>query len=220
MDDKFNDLEFIYNDTRLNMDKDILVNIREQRHNFANDIQVIWGYLQIGRVNEAKDYIRELNKRANIYNSIFKIGNPSLCIFLYKNIAKAFNIDVNIDFESSVGFVRDDYFIGCNYVFNYLDILFEKILEQANCGDKMAYIDIFNEDNILYIELSSSNYTVSVDKLPPVEDKAINNCIDKKIKDTIENIKKVGNSVYLEMDNYELLFKVGLVKCDDLKRLT
>lgn len=220
MNDKFDDFQFIYDKTRLNIDKEMLVNIREQRHSFANDIQVIWGYLQIGRISEAKDYIIVLNKRMDIYNNIFKIGNPSLCIFLYKNIAKAFNIDINIDFESSIGWVKDDYFIGCNFIFNYLDILFEEVLEQANLGDKLVYIDIFYEDDILYIEFSSSNYTGSIDRLSSAHDKSINSCIDKEIKDAIENIKKMGHSVYLERDSYELLFKVGLIRCDGLECLT
>jgi sensor histidine kinase regulating citrate/malate metabolism len=46
------------------LDREIVKYIRNQRHDFMNDIQIIWGYLQLDKSEEAKSILQGLLKNS------------------------------------------------------------------------------------------------------------------------------------------------------------
>jgi sensor histidine kinase regulating citrate/malate metabolism len=65
------------------IESEVIKHIREQRHDFMNHIQVVWGYLQLKKPDEAIRYIARINEEFNVLGSLFKISCPQLSLFLY-----------------------------------------------------------------------------------------------------------------------------------------
>ncbi|MCX7951363.1 MAG: Spo0B domain-containing protein [Clostridiales bacterium] len=57
--------------------------IRNQRHDFMNYLQVIYGYLQINRPNDAVDYIKKVNKKMIMLSQIYNIDSPIISMFVH-----------------------------------------------------------------------------------------------------------------------------------------
>lgn len=57
--------------------------IRNQRHDFMNYLQVIYGYLQINRPNDAVDYIKKVNKKMIMLSQIYNIDSPLISLFVH-----------------------------------------------------------------------------------------------------------------------------------------
>ncbi len=77
--------------------------LRKQRHDFMNDLQVIYGYLQMMRPKGALDYIDRLSKENEIISEIYKLQDNKFSLCLENNIVKlwANEIKVEIDIEIS-----------------------------------------------------------------------------------------------------------------------
>ena len=87
-------------------DDEILKYLRDQRHDFINHIQVIWGYLQLNKSNLASEYINRILIRFEVVGRIFKINNPSLSLLLYDNVLKASKLDIAVDFDADIDFLN------------------------------------------------------------------------------------------------------------------
>lgn len=77
--------------------------LRKQRHDFMNDLQVIYGYLQIKRPQGALEYIDRLSKENEIISEIYRLQDNGFSLCLENNIKKlwANEIKVEIDIEIS-----------------------------------------------------------------------------------------------------------------------
>ncbi|MGK0466060.1 Spo0B domain-containing protein [Clostridium sp.] len=76
---------------------------RKQKHDFMNDLQVIYGYLQIERPQSALEYIDRLSKENEIISGIYKLQDNGFSLCLENNIKKlwANGIKVELDIEIS-----------------------------------------------------------------------------------------------------------------------
>lgn len=54
-------------------DRDVIDIYRQQRHDFLNHVQIILGYLQIGKDDRAVDYIHRVIDETNDERSIFRL---------------------------------------------------------------------------------------------------------------------------------------------------
>ena len=81
--------------------------IREQRHSFINHLQVISGYLQLGRAEEAKTYINNTAKDMAQLSQINRIKFPDLALALLYIISQGSKEGIETDLA-----VESD-FAGC-----------------------------------------------------------------------------------------------------------
>jgi len=179
--------------------------IREQRHDFMNHIQVLWGFLQLNRVDKALKYISNINKRCEILSQAFKLENPALSLFLYTHIKQAYKweVDVNleVDVENIDGYASDKI---CG-VLDFLGMLFnEVLLKTEKLKDKTIYIDLYIQDNTFYIVFSndSSNY--------PEEEIQSYKTLNSEIYSAIEALKLHGAEVYYRSRGDYVIFKIGI----------
>jgi hypothetical protein len=68
------------------LDREIVKYIRNQRHDFMNEIQIIWGYLQLEKSEEAKKYIAQLISKLEVHRRVLNLGDSVLSLFLYDHI--------------------------------------------------------------------------------------------------------------------------------------
>ncbi len=78
-----------------------LINVlRTHRHDYLNDLQVIMGYLQLGKSDDALDYIKKTTDSLRADSSISNLAFPEISALLFKkrNIAelKGINFKVGI----------------------------------------------------------------------------------------------------------------------------
>jgi hypothetical protein len=118
--------------------------IRKQRHDFMNDLQVVYGYLQIGKNDNALKYIEKLSEENRTISSIYSLGDNffGYCMeynmkkLLQKNICVETNIEIEKFYKENF---NKDYNEKCNLVNN----IFSKF---ENNDIKNVYIYIFEDE--------------------------------------------------------------------------
>lgn len=138
--------------------------IRSQRHDFMNEIQVIWGYLQIGKPEEALRYITGMKESMDLYGRIFYLDNPTLSLFLYDHITRVQRLGLSVDFSSDIEKVRREAFASCYHEkIDIMDSLFQKVSDKCAETGATLYIDIYVEDGGLYIVFANNADAGSID---------------------------------------------------------
>lgn len=69
--------------------RESLENLRAQRHDFISHLQVIHGLLQLGMINEARDYVASLCAEIRQPTRIISLNHPALAALLQSKIALA-----------------------------------------------------------------------------------------------------------------------------------
>jgi signal transduction histidine kinase len=57
---------------------EMFLNIRGQRHDFVNHVNVIYNYMQLGKIDSLKKYVMELVGEVRQQNDIIEIGQPAI----------------------------------------------------------------------------------------------------------------------------------------------
>lgn len=175
---------------------EIVKYIRELRHDYMNHIQVIWGYLQLQRQQDALQYISELNKQFDVFSTLFKLESPVLSLFLYNCVKDVYKKGVVVDIENEVECIDDTFTYGYDEL-NGLGVIFDDVVNRTVAlEEKIVYIDIFEEGGTLYIEISNSRYDGddaskegwnTDDMAPPV-------------KDAVKSLQKIGTVDFYRID--------------------
>lgn len=188
------------------IDSEVVKSIREQRHDFMNHIQVIWGYLQLQKPEQAVRYITQLNEESSVFSSLFRMGNPSISLFLYNYIKRAYKLGLRVDLE-----VETDYqsipsgAIGHDEV-NKLNGLFEEVLlKAASREEKILYIDLFDEEDVLYIVVSNN----SLDDYTEFFDRDREDNLQEHIRQDILKLGSQGIVVLYAADGDKIAIKVS-----------
>lgn len=72
---------------------------RQQRHDFMNFFQVIYGYLQLNKKDKAIDQIKKITKMSSNLSKVFKLSIPSISFLLSKKINDANNYDISLVYQ-------------------------------------------------------------------------------------------------------------------------
>lgn len=80
---------------------EIIKNVRLERHDNMNDLQVIYGYIQLKKYDKLEEFVSKLCLKNNILSSLYNLGDEYLAYTLEESIKKlwAKEIDVDIDIE-------------------------------------------------------------------------------------------------------------------------
>lgn len=75
--------------------------MRLQRHDFMNYLQVVYGYIQLNKPEEAIRYIKQINTRMTLLSMVFNLECPDLSVLLqdYINFCAKYGIDVKFNNE-------------------------------------------------------------------------------------------------------------------------
>ena len=82
--------------------------IKAQRHDFVNHLQVVFGFLSLGEVEEARDYIQEVYQEVRVSGDILRLAIPELSALLLvkMGLAAGRNISLTIRGESNLSNLR------------------------------------------------------------------------------------------------------------------
>lgn len=90
-------------DTRSDLVKELISFIRTQRHDILNHLQVIMGYLQLGRTNLAIDYIKSVSQEITESGEVLQKVSPELAAIFLIKAKQAENTQTAVEFSLNKG---------------------------------------------------------------------------------------------------------------------
>ncbi|WP_427338996.1 Spo0B domain-containing protein [Caloranaerobacter sp. DY30410] len=103
---------------------------REQRHDWMNVLQVIYGYLQLGKYDMAIKKINDLSQIALSISKVYKLTITPICLLLERKIKEAYNNGItfifNVNSFSQVSYRKVD---NLRNITKSLEYVIDKILE-------------------------------------------------------------------------------------------
>lgn len=78
--------------------------MRRHRHDFLNHLQVVSGFLQLGKVDRALEYIRRVSGEMEKLGAILRLKYPQMATLLLKNslLAQDKQIDLDLDLATDL----------------------------------------------------------------------------------------------------------------------
>ncbi|GCD09136.1 Spo0B domain-containing protein [Clostridium tagluense] len=118
--------------------------LRKQRHDFMNDLQVIYGYLQIKRPQGALEYIDRLSKQNETISEIYKLQDDGFSLCLENNIKKLWANEVKVEIDIEISNFKNKIFEN---EYNKKNDLVNTIFMEIEATDqKFVYIYIFQDE--------------------------------------------------------------------------
>ncbi|WP_125152593.1 Spo0B domain-containing protein [Clostridium rectalis] len=118
--------------------------LREQRHDFMNELQIIYGYLQIQKEDNAREYIKELSERSNKISELYSLGDNILGYILELNIRKLWLSSVKVSLDIEISRLNKEPFLNeYNKKFDLVNNIFKEIKHEEI---EMVYVYFFEDD--------------------------------------------------------------------------
>jgi len=73
--------------------------LRRVRHDFANHLQVIGGYLDMGRPEKVKEYLAEIMEEIIAERLIFESQEGEAALYFYEQLARARDLGIILRYE-------------------------------------------------------------------------------------------------------------------------
>lgn len=118
--------------------------LRRQRHDFMNDLQVIYGYLQMKRPQNALEYIDRLSKENEMISEIYKLQDNRFSLCLEDNIVRLWANEVKVEIDIEISNFKNGIFENeYNKKSDLVNTIFMEI-EKTNLN--FVYIYIFEDE--------------------------------------------------------------------------
>ncbi|MEJ8554269.1 Spo0B domain-containing protein [Tepidibacter sp. Z1-5] len=160
---KINDLDLKY----WNLIDDLL---KHQRHDYLNEIQIIFGYIKLNKIDEAVEYINKIRNEASINSKLSNLSCVDLYLMFEKKLKQCRKEGVNIDFNVYTNAKREDFKNKevskmLTYMEKALNIIFDYINNNNNKFEKyIIYIEETSECFVLKVALEYLNDIESIKK--------------------------------------------------------
>ncbi|MCY6355749.1 Spo0B domain-containing protein [Clostridium sp. ZS2-4] len=140
--------------------------LRKERHDFMNDIQVIYGYIQLERNKEAKQYIQKIVEKNSCISRVYALGNEYFGFLIEENLKKFLNKGIKVELHIEIdGFLKTTF----QKDYNKKRILVNNIFNEVeNYKSDFVYIYIFEDE--LGESLFIANKESLVDELDWIEE--------------------------------------------------
>ncbi len=131
--------------------------LREQRHDFLNEIQIIYGYIKLNKLDKAIDYINKVSKNAKVCSKLSNLNCIELYLVLFDKFKRVRDLGLNINFEVYSDGEKKD----------FLDKDIKKAIDSFNKAMDMILDFMYNnsdfEEHIFYIEETPESFIFKVD---------------------------------------------------------
>jgi sensor histidine kinase regulating citrate/malate metabolism len=136
--------------------------IQVQRHDFLNHLQVISGFLQLNRFEQAQVYIKEISREMAVSSKISRIKNPEVTAALLTglNEASKYQIMLDVAVDSSLADCAVPGSVLGMALENCFSSFFE-VLSPPHIKDKILEVLFAQSDNIYTCRLFSQFSQIS-----------------------------------------------------------
>jgi hypothetical protein len=118
--------------------------IRKQRHDFMNDLQVIYGYLQMKRPQGALEYIDRLSKENETISEIYRLQDNGFSLCLENNIKRLWANEIKVEVDIEIVDFKNKIFE--NQYNKKNDLVNTIFIEIEDTNQKFVYIYIFEDE--------------------------------------------------------------------------
>lgn len=129
--------------------------LRHQRHDYMNLFQIVYGYLQLNKRDQALKQIKWINSMTSSISKAYRISIFSISMLLEEKIMKADNYSVLLEYNvysklnENLRTVKNE-----NQIIERIDDIFDVIIDEATKRnlESLISIDIHEyDDNITFI---------------------------------------------------------------------
>ena len=148
-------------------------NIRAFKHDFANIISGIGGYIETNDMDGLKKFYKQLLQDCNQVNNLGSlnpdsINSPAVYSVLANKYYKADNLGIKIDLETFIDF--NNLYMGIYEFTRILGILMDNAIEATSeCDKKYIHVEIRNEPKrnrqLLIVENTYKDKDINIDKI-------------------------------------------------------
>lgn len=71
--------------------------LNHHRHDWMNDLQILYGYIQLGKVDKSLECVGRIKERMHLETKIAKLGIPSLVFFLQSFRTTGSNVELEVN---------------------------------------------------------------------------------------------------------------------------
>lgn len=143
--------------------------LRTQRHEYLNEMQVVYGLLEIGEYEDARDYLKPIYDDIASVGKALKTSKPAVNALLQAKmeLAKSKDIKFFIEVSSDISGVKLEQWDLCKILANIIDNAITA-LEGWNIQDKQVHVHI-TENVVNYIfTIYNNGPVIPKDKLPHI----------------------------------------------------
>jgi two-component system sensor histidine kinase AgrC len=178
-----------------------LFELRRFKHDWSNNMTVIYSMLKMDKINELKEYISELivHNSEQVSTEIYNIKNAGLFGIISSKISQARDAGVKIEL-SVIGEIENIPGIKISELCEIVGILIDNAIDEAVKTKKT--VDILVRKSELYIEISISNSCAEAPDLQLIfedgystkgDNRGMGLAIAKKILDKYKNILHIAS---------------------------
>ncbi|WP_425446593.1 Spo0B domain-containing protein [Dethiothermospora halolimnae] len=172
---------------RYHCNKTIKGLLREQRHDYMNIFQIIYGYLQLEKSDKAIEQIKKVTSITSNISQAYNITIPSIALLLDKKIREAnnqgllFTCNIKTSNNGDIRVTKNE-----EKIIKELNNIFDILINSLNDNDYNILIDILEDDKKIKF-IFTGNF---IDKLRGKDKKLPKSCSINK-----NNIKVTFNYI-------------------------
>ncbi|MEN6461438.1 MAG: GHKL domain-containing protein [Syntrophomonas sp.] len=130
--------------------------IHSQRHDLANHLQVLYGFLQMGNLNEVRQYLEEMLGESVSSNKLIDSGSPGLSALLYikSGVAMINEIDFRVDIQDKVDQIDISPYDLNRIIGNIINNAFDYVLK-LDKENRIVHIEVKEVESFYLIEIAN-----------------------------------------------------------------
>ncbi len=135
--------------------------MRKQRHDFMNHLQVVYSLLELEEPKEAMDYIERVHTDLNKVGKILKTAHPAInaLIAAKSNDAEEAGVAFTVNVSSDLSFLPLPPYEICRALGNLIDNAFDALIGQSGGLIRLAF-----EENTVNYRITVSNNGPAIDQ--------------------------------------------------------
>lgn len=146
------------------------IKLRKQRHEYLNEMQVVYGLLEIDEPDEALKYLKPVYEDVSRVGKALKTSRPALNALLYSKmeLAKSKNINLCVEVSSDLKYVNIPQWDMCKIFANIIDNAITALEEDKERENKNINVQISeNAGEYLFI-ISNNGPVIPKEKIPQI----------------------------------------------------
>ncbi|MDD4801791.1 MAG: Spo0B domain-containing protein [Syntrophomonas sp.] len=117
--------------------------LRRVRHDFANHLQVIGGYLDLDQPERVKDYLRAVMEKMSSERVLFEALKPEAALYFYEQLNKAYDMGITLHYED-LNIVSWEILKEYDEPCHSMAALRQEKVESDE--DKMVYLSVYEDE--------------------------------------------------------------------------
>lgn len=139
----------------------LVESMRANNHDFTNKLHVILGLIQMGKTQEAGEYITNLTaiQQSFIHRIMKNIDDPTVCALLIGKYSRSAELNVQFSLEPESHLYRDDIALPSGDLVTIIGNLIENALDSLNATDKQPKeltVGIFTKPHAMIINVDDT----------------------------------------------------------------